>query len=280
VNFHICIVQPPGYIHTGAFTELAELLLLGLGDLGHGTSIGENQFVQGATNIIIGAHLLTPDHIRLCLPSSIIVNTEQIGGKYQAWDTVMREWARHFETWDYSAANIAMLRAHTDKPVRLLRLGYHPGLARIRRAPVQDIDVLFYGTRSPRRRGIFDALEHAGLRFQHLFGIYGNERDAITARSKIVLNIHNHQTQVFEIVRAFYLMINRKAIVSEIDDRTSIDPEYRSGVCGAAYPEIVDACRALISDEKSRLRLEDAAYAAISRLPQAELLAPLLDAAD
>ena len=35
------------------------------------------------------------------------------------------------------------------------------------------------------------------------------------ARSKIVLNLHQYDAQVFEIVRVSYLLANRRAVVSE-----------------------------------------------------------------
>jgi hypothetical protein len=39
----------------------------------------------------------------------------------------------------------------------------------------------------------------------------------------------------------------------------------------------VDACAELVADEEARLRLEAAGFETISKLPQRELIAPLLD---
>ncbi len=63
MDFNICIVQPRGYIHSAAFTELAELIAYGLQDLHHNARVGTNQILGNATNIIIGVHLLRPGQI-------------------------------------------------------------------------------------------------------------------------------------------------------------------------------------------------------------------------
>src|SRR4029450_4294855 len=100
-----------------------------------------------------------------------------------------------------SERNVEALSHETSKPVRLLRLGYHPALARIEPAEKQDIDLLFHGSLNARRRQVLGRLAAEGMAVKSVFGVYGPERDALIARSRIVLNMHYYTTQIFEIVR-------------------------------------------------------------------------------
>jgi hypothetical protein len=54
-----------------------------------------------------------------------------------------------------------------------------------------------------------------GLRVESAFGCYGEERDALIARARIVLNVHYYESKVFEVVRVSYLLANRKCVLSE-----------------------------------------------------------------
>lgn len=54
MNFNICLVKPNGYVHSGAFLELAELVGYGLQDLGHSVAINVNRTFEDARNIFSG----------------------------------------------------------------------------------------------------------------------------------------------------------------------------------------------------------------------------------
>jgi hypothetical protein len=274
--YNICLVQPENYIHSAAFFEIAEVIGYGLQDLGHLTAVNRNQIDPDAVNILIGCHLLDPASAAKLPASTIILNTEQIDGRDAGWQRTIRQWCELFETWDYSHRNIERLAAMTTRKPRFLQLGYHPKLTRIPRAPVQDIDVLFYGTINERRRALLVALGHEGLQVETLYGVYGAQRDAAIARSKLVLNVHAYDAQIFEIVRAFYLMSNAKAVVCEVGPETSIDDCYRPGIAAAPYDSIVDCCRALLADAAARAALEARALETIKALPQSQIMAKLV----
>ena len=83
MKYNLCIIQPPQYVHSGAFIELAELMQHSLADLGYTSTISFNTPYIDSRNIIIGAHLLDISYIsqfKSQFPSSVIVNTEQFGG--------------------------------------------------------------------------------------------------------------------------------------------------------------------------------------------------------
>jgi len=274
--YHLCLVQPEGYAHSGALLELAELVFHGLSDLGHPVTIALNEIREPGRNILVGAHLLDHGVIDRLPEGTILLNSEQLQAEDSGWTGVMLHAARRFEIWDYSPRNVARLEQAAGAHTRLLPIGYHAALDRIAPAAEQDIDVLFYGSINPRRRAVLDGLATAGLRVEHLFGVYGSDRDAVVARSKLVLNVHYYPTHIFEIVRVFYLMANGKAVVSEVAADTAVDPVYLPGIAACPYEGLVDRCVALVGDHGARAALEAAARAAIRKVPQAERMAAML----
>ena len=63
-------------------------------------------------------------------------------------------------------------------------------------------------------------------------------------------------------------MANAKAVVTEVDAQTSIDPRYVPGVCTAAYDELAGTCLRLAQDDRLRCELEARAFATIAGFPQ------------
>jgi hypothetical protein len=50
--FALITLQPPGYPHVAAFTEIRLLLFYSLSDLGHDVVLATNRFPEGATPIV------------------------------------------------------------------------------------------------------------------------------------------------------------------------------------------------------------------------------------
>jgi len=278
--FNICLIQPDGYVHSAAFLELAELVGYGLQDIGMTVAVTRNHIDPDATNVLIGCHLLDPRRAASVPTSTVVLNTEQIDEKADTRvQATVRQWVSRFETWDYSGRNIDRIAALTGRQAKLLQLGYHPKLSRIPRSPIQDIDVLFYGSRNERRNRILRALEADGVRVAAVFGVYGDQRDALIARAKLVLNMHYYDAKVFEIVRVFYLMSNSKAVVCEVGPDTAFDERYRGGLEVAPYEALVERCRMLLDGEQERAALEERALTTIQAMPQGPIMAELVQGA-
>ena len=276
-SFHVCVVQPQGYPHSLAFAELAELICYAISDLGHSCGSGVNALNRGARNILIGAHLLG-ESARARIPaSSIILNTEQLGASQHPWTETVIELATRLELWDYSPVNLEYLQARGMPRGRLLELGFHPKLARLRTDIPADIDVLFYGSIGPRRQCILKALEARGLKVKALFGVYGEERDRWIERSKLILNCHHYDTGIFEVVRVFYLLTNARAVVAEVGDSTHIDRVFLDAVCAVPYSGLVDACERLACDERTRVELGQRGRQVIESRPQTDLMKHLVN---
>ena len=287
MKYNICIPtnnNPFSWV----FFELAELIGYSLRELSIDTTIQFQKIEMNRRNIVIGPHLLDIKLIGALPKSTILLNTEQLGaaslsgviesGPRKTWDATVFGWAKHYELWDYSKANIGKFNAQGLFNVRFLGLGYQKELMRIGNASKKDIDILFYGSLEPndRRTLILQQLRAAGLNVPHVFGVFGPQRDSLIARSKLVLNIHFFDTQIFECVRVFYLLHNSIPVVSEIGATTSIEPHFRAAVFPSAYNDLVESCLKFISNEDLRHALGAKGYSVISKFPQSQFTAPLI----
>lgn len=245
MKFNICIIQPKDYVHSMAFLELAELLLYSLRDLNHNVEIQVNKIDSYAKNILIGFHLLDIEYINQVPKDTILVNVEQFLGGIVLTENFHKNflaWAQSFEIWDYSYQNIDALKKMGLNNIKYLKLGYQKELTRITKSECKDIDILFYGSINDRRAKILDQLKSFGLNVHAIFGVYGKPRDDLIARSKIVLNLHYYDSQIFEVVRVFYLLCNSAATIGEINKTTLITEPFKTAIIAASYEELVETC--------------------------------------
>ncbi|MEP1327948.1 methyltransferase domain-containing protein [Pseudophaeobacter sp.] len=276
-DFNITMVKPDGYVHTAAFDEIGETLLFDLQELSLNAKLCINAIDSEARNIVLGANLLQPATFAQLPKDTIIYNFEQLGNK-SAWDTPELRWLlSNFQVWDYSTENLQYLETLVmDQSPKLAPIGYCAALSRIEKPVEQDIDVLFYGSLNERRKMVLDSLREAGLNVVHLFGVYGEERDAHIARAKVVLNIHFYDTKIFEIARVSYLLANKKAVVSEFGSSSLIAPALREALTLVPYEDLVTSCIALVNDDKMRAEVEDAGFTAFSALKESDILVDLV----
>ena len=103
-------------------------------------------------------------------------------------------------------------------------------------------------------------------RVETLFGVYGSERDAYIARSKIVLNVHYYQAQLLEQPRIAYLLNNRRFVVSEASEN---DP-YPAGLVKAAYERLAESCRRYAALPQEREQIAKQGYDLLRQRPMTE----------
>ena len=267
MKFNICIIQPQGYTHSLAFLELAELLVFSLRALEHKAILQFNKIDNDAKNILIGFHLLDIKYVSQLPKNSILINAEQfLGGT--PWNENILHWIQSFEVWDYSTQNIEFFKAQGIENIKYLELGYQSELSRIEIKAVQDIDVLFYGSINDRRAKVLDALKNSGLNVHTIFGIYGKDRDDLIARSKLVLNLHYYDSEIFEVVRVFYLLSNSIPVVGEINPSTVVSDVYKNSVLGVPYQELVNTCIRLVKDDQARDLQGRRGFEIIKQFPQ------------
>jgi len=276
MQFNICLIQPKNYIHTYAFLELAQLLHFGIKSLNLRSKLSLNQICPDSTNIVIGAHLLDTSHISQLPKNSIILNTEQLDSINIAWLTPILQFAKNFSVWDYSLKNISKLNDLGFYKVKFLELGYQSELQRIPKKSPQNIDVLFYGSMNPRREKVIAELRAHDLNVHVAFAIYGPQRDELISRSKVVLNHHHYDSEIYEVVRTSYLINNAKLVVGEVNPSTSIDTHYLTSIYPAKYEELAASCSKLVRNETLRIDLENKALSTFREFPQSRFLTKIL----
>lgn len=267
VNIVHIVINEDGAV----FDELIELITDCLEQLGHSVRRSTNTFDANRLNLLIGhtAFLKEKDYHTLRGFGSPYVVFQMEALHERAGFAPDRALYLQFLTqasqvWDYAPENLPFLEAHGCRNTQYVPLGYSKRLERIEHAPLKDIDVLFYGTVTPRRQRVVELLRARGVGVEAVTG-YGPQRDAAIARSKIVLNLHQFETTQLEQVRISYLLNNRCFVVSE----SAQSNPYGEGVFFSNYDNIVDCCIGYLRSEMESRRAEiaDAGYAILKAIP-------------
>jgi hypothetical protein len=270
-QFNIVLLAPPGYTHAESLLDVCHLLHASFESLGYSATFHVNELHAGAINVVVGYHLVADagffDGFRV-----VFYQLEQLvehGSGYTPERHAVLQFAE--QVWDYSPENAEFLRSQGLRDVRVLPLGFHEKLKTI--APVaSDIDILFYGSLNERRRKILDALM-ARCRARAVFGRYGKERDALIARSKIILNIHRYEAKILEQVRISYLLNNGCFVISEDSAHNPLE----GMIVAAPYERLVETCMNHLANEAGRIRFAAEGMRLFSRRPMAEFLRAILE---
>jgi hypothetical protein len=276
MQFAMTIISAPNYSHTDATREVAESLYYALLSLGHDAILSTRTDCPGRRPIVLCPHLLPHVHTRLG-DDAVLYNLEQVESVADKFSPRLLDLFRRHAVWDYSTRNIEQWARLGIHAVRHLPVGYVPQLSRIPRDE-EDIDVLFYGSVNDRRQEILTALRQRGIKTEVLFGAYGTTRDRGIARAKIVLNMHYHESKVFEVVRVSYLLANRRFVISESGCDPDEDAEFAPGVVFADYGDLVEACATYLGRADERERIAGAGFALMAKRDMSADLRRVLDA--
>ena len=225
------------------------------------------------TNIVLGANdsLFEP---RTIPENSIIVNFEQLGPG-QFWNKPKYiQLLKNYPVWDYSLSNIKYLSSLGITDISKIDIGYTLNLETCPPAPVhQDIDVLFFGALNKRRRDIGITLKSLGLKVVFTANCFGEKRDLLISRSKVVLNIHYYESKILEVVRLSHLLANKKCVISEQGNEDCVNKVWGRGLVLCDYSEIVSNVLIYLFCDKQRHEQEERAYDFIIQHP---LLLPVV----
>ena len=250
MRYAIVLIFPPGYTHSAAFTEVAELLLLSFQSLGVECRVLVNQFDPEGINVLLGYNLMTYGPV-LASVKYVVYQLEQLSDREGWYDAGRAEVLKHaVAVWDYEPKNIAFL-SKQGIVAKHLPLGFHKNLQRIKMLPEEErgIDILFYGSMNPRRIAILEKLER-WHKVKALFNVYGKDRDAAIAQSKMILNVHYYESQLLEQVRISYLVNNQCFVVSEGPAETEY---FGDAVTFADYDALEETCGLWLKDVKGRV---------------------------
>lgn len=272
----IWVVTPPGNPHHHAFDEIALSLRSAFARLGFDAPVVfRPEDIRGRA-VVLGGNFIPKIGLRELPRSLILFNLEQVQDRSPWITPAYIQLLKHFPVWDYSLQNIRALQGLGVVDIRHCRIGYVPELTRIAPA-VEDIDVLFYGSMNERRQQILQAIRDRGMKVAGVFGVYGEKRDALIARAKIVLNLHFYEAQVFEVVRVSYLLANRKFVISEPGGDMELEAPFRDGLVFREAGEIVDCCQEWLRNAEGRKAVAERGFDIMRGRPQEELLRAALE---
>jgi hypothetical protein len=188
-----------GGIHTAAWQEMVECVFHGLRDLRYDVKVATKISQISENVILIGAIGLTNEEIDLLPTTTVNYNSEHTSSQWIRDPAhPYRRVIEKYPCWDYSLDNTTRINELFGIDAQFVPLGYVPELTRIPKVDT-DIDVLFFGSHVDRRTYITNQIRNLGLSFHHAFGVYGDERDSLIARSKVIINIHQMIPGAFEI---------------------------------------------------------------------------------
>ncbi|MCL2589933.1 MAG: hypothetical protein FWD67_03390 [Betaproteobacteria bacterium] len=266
-NFHLMHCVHPRAHGLLGYLEVIQTIGWALEQLGHQVKYELNHFDPQAINIVFGAQVLPMETLTELPDNTIVYHMEQLRNAAPAQvKPQLRHAAQHFEIWDYTDANATVWVALNAKRLQTVPIGYAPLLTRIARPPQQDIDVLLYGLSSQQRLQALHLLSQAGLSTVYLSGLYGQARDELIGRSKIILNVTLYvRSQIFEIVRASYLLANSKAVVAIRDPHVAIEPDIERAIRFTTMERVIEDCLELCEHDDLRARIETTALKLIQR---------------
>ncbi|KAJ8599846.1 hypothetical protein CTAYLR_005595 [Chrysophaeum taylorii] len=123
-----------------------------------------------------------------------------------------------------------------------------------------SIDVLFYGCHNDRRekiqRNIQASLPGRRIDFYLDFDLFGQNRDAVVATAKIVLNLHYYEHAALEVHRINYLLALGKCVVTEPSSDAYLDALYGTAAVFAPEPHLAHVLSRLLADDKTRRAIE------------------------
>lgn len=228
----------------------------------------DNLLKSNVTNIVLGSHLINPTPARLLDQVPVVLyNLEQLPAQLQFWKGYDHLLQRHM-VWDYDTTHLSWMERTWGTSPKHLPLGYVPTLTRLPEQTAKDIDVLFYGSMSPRRQRLIENLQATGLKVVVPTRAFGIALDALIARSRVVINIHQYSpNDPIEQLRLLYLWANRTAVVSEIDSLEVVPPQWQNAALWTPYQHLIEACHALLANESRRDELGHRAYSVVREQP-------------
>lgn len=277
-KFAVVVLSPQGYVHSAAFSEVAETLHSGMRALGIDCELIYGAPPAGRRPIILGSNLLPAFSCEIP-QDSILYNLEQAFQGKDTWTTpALLQILKNYTVWDYSGLNASNLKKLGVPVAAVVPVGYAPELTRIDLSGPKDIDVLFFGSMNDRRRKVLKSMQDRGLNVVALFGVYGRDRDAYIARARLVVNLHFYDAMVLETVRISYLLANGIPVLSEASSSPEEDRAFSDGVAFSSYEDLAETAARLVGDPLKLQELSTGGLALMRSRPVTHFLQPALAA--
>lgn len=229
-----------------AFDEAIAGLRWCLEELGY--EVTEGTDVAPGQLFVFGANLLSE---RSELPEDcIVMNFEQM----VAWRPHLPALLAGHLIWNYEPVVHERFRAAGLRSV-LVPFGWTPTLPQADPSEEEEIDdVFFVGWGNPYRNHQLQLLRERGLRVVHEDGLYGEHRNAVMRRAKLVLCLQSWPKSPFMPLRVLPAWSLGKAVlIDAIEGMETFYPEFsRGAVPVASGPGFVEAATKLVADRDMR----------------------------
>jgi GT2 family glycosyltransferase/Tfp pilus assembly protein PilF len=227
MRFSICIIEIEGYRFSHFLYDLCKYLCFTIEALGYDCCMVKNQLYSDRINIILGTHYLSDLKIAQQIKQSgkyVILQSEVLreGGiagwpdqssYYEIYVPLMQKATAVWHGVESNEKYFAKLGIQAEKiPI----CGYLPALEEIvYKKKKKDIDFLYYGSITPHRRKLIDALVKLGGKVVCIFDEAAIFRNDYIARTRINLAPNqgpgiNHIT-----AKILYLLNNHAVVVAE-----------------------------------------------------------------
>lgn len=224
---HLCIVQPPGYLHSLGLLDPALYVQYQLRRLGVGVTLEKNRLREDRINVVFGAHLGFPAEL-LKRHACVFFNLEQLGPGGARLSQSYLDLLATEPVVDYDPENALALGARTPQ-TPVLPFLHAPYLQEEGGVALEDrpIDLLFFGSLNDRRREFIERVERCGVPVSIPDRpLYGPERDQLIRQAKAVLNCHFYDAARFERIRVQQCLSLGTPVISEGLPGKGVDARY------------------------------------------------------
>jgi len=260
------------------FDDIAFPLYYSFNKLGFKVNIIHNAIDYNATNILLGLHDVPNIDLSKIPNNSIIYNFEQLVEGSKGLLPKFIEACSLFHIWDYSKENIYRFKEKFNiQNVSYLPFGYCKEMTKKIISCKKDIDILLFGSFNERRLNIINKLRRFGINAVAFDSLWGIDRDIMISRSKLILNVHFYRPGIQEIVRLGHLWANKKCVICECNNDTTLFYEYNDCCIYTEYDNIVDTVRIMIGRQRSIKAIEDIAFYKFSKNTYCENIQRVLD---
>ena len=289
VQYNVTLVSPDGYRFAYLLTDTCRLAAYGLRSLGHRCDLTVNTIETGKLNVIVGAHLMKPAETQAMIAAGaryVVVQSEWLapgatrgrivssfhGDRFEAECRLLFE--RADAVWEAYEWNAGLLGAWNIPPERIKSyrtIGYHEKMRDVEHRPwaEKDIDVLFFGSITPRRQQVLAALARR-FRTLAILDAPAEFRNDLIARAKLNLNLNaDERYPHLSLGRVGYLLNNRCAIVSE---SATTHPEIQALLECAPYERLVEECAAQLAKGERLDDIASSSYERFKAMPMTEVL--------
>ena len=146
---------------------------------------------------------------------------------------------RGVSLWEMRAENVARWREDFGIEAHHVPFGYVPELENVPHAEEKPIDVLFYGSLSPRRAAVLETMSRWRLRVHYHPHSGDGERERLMGRAKTVLSLRFADGYQVETIRLTHALANECFVVCE--EGSGIE-SFEGGLVSSHYDSLTLAC--------------------------------------